>query len=84
MAAEMVAGGSRERTAVPRVCTQQRRPSLQIEGKLFCSPHPDMLLICCQNGKGSPCPFPRGQKINQKGVKGQRPKELNIHLAREK
>lgn len=75
MAAEIVVGGSRERTAVPRVCTHLRRPFLGIEWKLFCSPHPDMLFTCCQSEKGSPCPFPRGQKIDLKGVKGQRPKE---------
>lgn len=75
MAAEIVVGGSGERTAVPRVCTQQRRPLRGIEAKLF---------TCCQSGKGSPCPFPTGQKLDLKVIKGQRPKERNIHLVREK
>lgn len=40
----MVVGGSRERTAVPRVCTQQRRkPLLGIKWKLFPLP----ILPCC-------------------------------------
>lgn len=69
MAVEMVVGGSRERTAVPRVCALQRRPLLGIEWKLFPPPDPAMLFTCCQSEKGSPCPFPRGQKTDLKGVK---------------
>lgn len=43
MAAEIVVGGSGKRTAVPRVCTQQRRPLLGIEWKLSALP----TLTCC-------------------------------------
>lgn len=69
MAAEMVVVGSRERMAVPRVCTRQRKPLLGIELKLFLAPHPAMLFTCCESEKGSPCPFPSGQKVDLKGVK---------------
>lgn len=69
MAVEMVVGGSRERTAVPRVCALQRRPLLGIEWKLFPPPNSATLFTCCQSEKGSPCPFPRGQKTDLKGVK---------------
>lgn len=69
MAAEMVVLGSRERMVVPGVCTQQRKPLLGIELKLFLPSHSAILFTCCQSEKGSLCPFLRGQKIDLKGVK---------------
>lgn len=76
--------GKRGKDSSPQSVHSARRPLLGIEWKLFCSPHPDILFTCCQNGKGSPCPFPREQKIDLKGVKGQKPKEWNTHIWLEK